>query len=503
MVHKKPAIFLSLSLFSLLSGSQHEQPFSVDPLTVASPVSGITQDRDDHAFLQGFINKNYQRDLVTQFVSSCPYTTRLGALIGRAPSMISKLKNPARYGDLQSTAQALWKWLQLNGTQELQEKLGLTDEDIKRVTKSLKRLDLSAHITLFGADSLSTLSKVFDLKSKTSEINEYLSLDGSSSLSNGLSLERDVSQKQVYFEENDQISLAARCKFMKAMLMAHSKEKLSEQHIADAADIFIESAEDGDTDAIEAILASTGKKTITEVSDMDRENALDLIKQRIENKSALNDRFLQYHIIKEIIDTLVSIAAKTQEGNIDLAFPTTGIENLDDGCLTVTRERFNLLLGIALSFLSLQDSDQIQEYIEKLEINFQNSQEAALGLSMHEKLVPTAINDENLLNNSLFNITGGFSEIMATTPDKAFVQPLKEYIIQDFRTVVTFIQAIELIALKDKLSRLDATKKQLVTFYEKWSEMNVKAYLPNVDKKNLEIAQAFMRTIRSLINKVI
>jgi len=489
-------------LFSVLSATKYEQAFSVDSLTAASPVSSITQDRDDRYFLERFINQNYQRDLVTQFVRSCPYATRLGALIGKSPSMISKLKNPARYGDLQSTAQALWKWLQSNGIQGLQDKLGLTNEDIKKMKKSIKRPDLSTPIALFGSDSLSTLSDVFDLKSKTSEINEYLSLDGLSSSSTGLSLERDVNQKQAYFEANEQVSLAARCKFMKAMLMAHGKEKPSEQHIADAVELFLESAEDGDTDAIDAILALTGK-TMIEVGYMARENALDLIMRCIQTKSAINDFFLQHHMIKDIVNALASMAAKNQEGNIDLVFPTIGIQNLDDGCLTVTRERFNILLGDALSFLSSRDADQIQKYIEELEIDFQKSQERALGFSMHAKLVPTAINDKKLLNDSLFNITGGLSAILSTTPDKAFVQYLREYIIEDFRTVVTFIKVMELIALKDQVSRLNSVKEQLIAFSAQWNEENVKAHLQNVDVKILESAQTFMSTIRSLIKDVI
>ena len=311
---------------------------------------------------------------MTQFVKSCPYTTQLGALIGKAPSMISKLKNSSRYGDLQSTAQALWKWLQSNGIQKLQEKLGLTDEDIK--------------------------------------------------------------------------------------------------------------------------------KTMTEVGDMARENTLDLIKQRIQVKRAINDRFLQHHMIKDIVNALASIADKNQEENIDLVFPTKGIQNLDDGCLTVTRERFNLLLGVALSFLSLQDADEIQKYVKELEIAFQNSQEVALGFSIHVKLVPTAIKDQNLLNDSLFNITGGLSAILSTTPDKAFVLHLREYITEDFRTVVTFIKVMELIALKDQVSRLNSAKEQLLAFSVKWSEANVTAYLQNVDEKSLESAQEFMRKIRSLINDI-
>jgi len=311
---------------------------------------------------------------LTQFVKSCPYTTQLGALIGKAPSMISKLKNSSRYGDLQSTAQALWKWLQSNGIQKLQEKLGLTDEDIK--------------------------------------------------------------------------------------------------------------------------------KTMTEVGDMARENTLDLIKQRIQVKRAINDRFLQHHMIKDIVNALASIADKNQEENIDLVFPTKGIQNLDDGCLTVTRERFNLLLGVALSFLSLQDADEIQKYVKELEIAFQNSQEVALGFSIYVKLVPTAIKDQNLLNDSLFNITGGLSAILSTTPDKAFVLHLREYITEDFRTVVTFIKVMELIALKDQVSRLNSAKEQLLAFSVKWSEANVTAYLQNVDEKSLESAQEFMRKIRSLINDI-
>lgn len=241
---------------------------------------------------------------------------------------------------------------------------------------------------------------------------------------------------------------------------------------------------------------------MTEVGDMARENALDLIKQRIQTKSAINDRFLQHHMIKDIVNALASIADKNQEGNIDLVFPTTDIQNLDDGCLTVIRERFNLLLGVTLSFLSLQDADQIQEYIEKLEIDFQKSQESALGFSMHAKLVPTAINDENLLNDSLFNITGGLSAILSTTPDKAFVQYLREYIIEDFRTVVTFIKVMELIALKDQVSQLTEVKQQLVMFYEKWDDRSVATYLSGSNEESVKIAQEFIRTIRSLINDI-
>ncbi|CAO5672765.1 MAG: hypothetical protein CNLJKLNK_00529 [Holosporales bacterium] len=218
--------------------------------------------------------------------------------------------------------------------------------------------------------------------------------------------------------------------------------------------------------------------------------------------ASTNDVLLD-DILQHTIDALASIAAEHQESNVHIAIPMDGKKLINDIDLIHIRNRFKVFLGNALSFFPETEASQIQHYIKKLETKFQDDQEEEFGVSAYEILQLTVItNDEYLVNPLLFNITGGFTEIMTTTPDKAFITSLNIYIIQDFRTVITFINEMESIATNDQLPRLEKIKTQLFNFYEKWSDSNVVRYFSKIDEKSLEIAQEFMRTIRSMIESI-
>ncbi|CAO4835128.1 MAG: hypothetical protein CNLJKLNK_01301 [Holosporales bacterium] len=208
-------------------------------------------------------------------------------------------------------------------------------------------------------------------------------------------------------------------------------------------------------------------------------------------------------ILLYTIDTLAAIASRKQDGNIYTVIPPLGKESIDENNLSQIRNRFKIILENAFSFFPDVEAKQIQQYIEALDAKFQHDQEEKFGISVYEKLSPIISKYEKyLINPVLFNITGGFEEIIATTPDKAFVPSLNIFITQDFKTIVTFIKEMELIITDDQQSKLENVKKQLIIFSKKWNESAIESYLSTADEKLKERAQEFMQTIRDIIKGI-
>jgi len=200
-----------------------------------------------------------------------------------------------------------------------------------------------------------------------------------------------------------------------------------------------------------------------------------------------------------VVDIFASIAARDDESNIRAVIPE-GHSDIDDAILTQTRFRFRLLWGSALTFASDEKKDQMLSYVKPLEDLFQEKQTKFFGISAHEYLEPISSN-QDILDSRLFR-TGGLNEILYTTPDKAFgTRLLRDFILDDFRMVVSFVNTVELISSETGNRELGEIKQRLMSFSEKWNNNNVLLYMSNVSDLVNE-AQEFIGSIRNIIEKV-
>lgn len=206
-------------------------------------------------------------------------------------------------------------------------------------------------------------------------------------------------------------------------------------------------------------------------------------------------------LIRNVMDILASIAARDHASDIRAIIPKGDSENIDDALLESTRFRFCLLWGNAWSLVSDRERDQMLSYVEELEDSFQKEQEEIFGISAHKRLKPI-LSKQDILDSQLFHITGGLEEILHTTPDKAFVpQPLIDFILDDFRMVVSFVNAVGLIASEKGARELHNVRQRLISFSEKWNENNVLRYGWNRNDPVVK-AQEFIRSMREIIEEV-
>ena len=369
----------------------------------------------------------------------------------------------------------------------------------RRCTMMRKFVLLCCFVVMSNSFAMFSFTKFLDafgLKLMTSETNRCLASSFGSFSATEQALKLEVIQRQRFFERSDQVQLASRCKFIRAMLMVHGPEVPDDATLSYASELFLQAAEGGDTDAIEAVLASTMKSSITEALAVDRTVILASIRERIRFPVLIKEDFLQQSMVEAILDSIASIATNGKEGNIRAIIPDAKQEIADEGILTQRRSKFALLLGSAMPFFGDQDRLRIQRYIDRLDKAFLAFQEDTFGVSAFEKLefLTNGGIPHTLVHPAVFNITGGIAELLATTPDKA-LSPLKDLILDDFRTVVGFIKTVGLIA--DDCKELNKTKALLFEFLEKWNEDSVAIYLTN--DCDLPIVQQFMSDIRKVV----
>jgi len=341
----------------------------------------------------------------------------------------------------------------------------------------MKRFVLLSYLavvkSLYAGDPFVQVSQVSDLRLMTTAVNRYIESYDSSV---GHSLRLGAIRKQKSFEQEKQIQLAARCKFIRAMLMAHGKEVPSEQDIVDAAKLFLQAAEEGDTDAVEAVLFASKKSSMHEVLAEERRVVLEQIKAHVSLPVLMKENFLQQRLTMNVVDIFASIAARDDEANIRAVIPEDS-SDVDDAVLAQTRFRFRLLLGNALPLASDTEKDLMLSYINRLE-------------------------NQNVLDSRLFHITGGFDEILSTTPDKALgPKLLGDFILDDFRMVVSFVNAMGLISSETGNRKLRETRQRLISFSEKWNDNSVLSYMSDVNGGVAE-AQEFIGSIRDVIEEV-
>lgn len=365
----------------------------------------------------------------------------------------------------------------------------------------MKRFVLLSYLavvkSLYAGDPFVQVSQVSDLRLMTTAVNRYIESYDSSV---GHSLRLGAIRKQKSFEQEKQIQLAARCKFIRAMLMAHGKEVPSEQDIVDAAKLFLQAAEEGDTDAVEAVLFASKKSSMHEVLAEERRVILEQIKAHVSLPVLMKENFLQQRLTMNVVDIFASIAARDDEANIRAVIPEDS-SDVDDAVLAQTRFRFRLLLGNALPLASDTEKDLMLSYINRLENSFQKEQEEFFGISAYENLEPISSN-QNVLDSRLFHITGGFDEILSTTPDKALgPKLLGDFILDDFRMVVSFVNAMGLISSETGNRKLRETRQRLISFSEKWNDNSVLSYMSDVNGGVAE-AQEFIGSIRDVIEEV-
>ena len=313
-------------------------------------------------------------------------------------------------------------------------------------------------------------------------------------------LKNSVIEKQRIFAAMRQNLLVARCKFIQSMLMALSGEIEPSSFVISKASMFLlEAAEEGDTDAQEVVLLSAGKRSMTEVTSLDRNVVLDSIKERIKERITspivIKDNFLRQYMMRGVIDRLAAIAACDDSCDLSAIIPSPAIESLDDGVLTKRRNRFQMLVGGILPLLTEDDQLEISDYIGRLDRDFQQSQIEKFGISTYEDIEfspsPTVIPEKILYT------TGGLSEILATTPDIAFSN-LKDFRKQDFKTVVDFIKAIRLVA-RVNISEIEKVVSSLFVFSDKWNDSAIETYLQVAGSDLKMKAKEYVKGIRQII----
>jgi len=201
--------------------------------------------------------------------------------------------------------------------------------------------------------------------------------------------------------------------------------------------------------------------------------------------------------IKDLINKLTSIITQKKESSIFSIYPL----NVEPENLTVLRCRFSYLITSAFSFVSIENKNKILNYIDDLESKFQTYQENTYGVSAYDKL--NFDNDNiDLIDDRIFCISGGLSSILATTPDKAFVGQLKEYIINDFLMIVSFVQIIKSFTTEENMHKIIKIENNLLYFCQKWNKSNVKYYLENSDTESIIIATDFINSIIHIIHNL-
>lgn len=206
-----------------------------------------------------------------------------------------------------------------------------------------------------------------------------------------------------------------------------------------------------------------------------------------------------------VIDIFASIAARDDTSDVRAIIPigNSNMYEMDDAALAEARFRFCLLWGSALPFVSDSVKDQILSYIEELEDSFQKKQEEFYGISVHTKLKPISISSkQDILDPRLFHIMGGLNEILYTTPDKALApQKLREFIIDDFKMVVSFVNVVGLVSSETGARKLHDVRQKLISFTEKWCDNNVLWYMSDIKDHAIE-AQKFIKLIKGVIEEL-
>ena len=115
---------------------------------------------------------------------------------------------------------------------------------------------------------------------------------------------------------------------------------------------------------------------------------------------------------------------------------------------------------------------------------------------LYEKLIPVYESDA-LINPLLFETTGGFEEILETTPDKAFSQ-LKNQVLCDFEMAVRFIKIANRIGTKEEAKvKIQKMKVQLKEFTIKWDQTNVGMH--TISWPGAQEAVQFIKEITAII----
>lgn len=336
----------------------------------------------------------------------------------------------------------------------------------------------------------------FDLSAIISEVNR---LKKQISPDRVFQLKSSIVEKQRLFRTMHQNLLVARCKFIQATLMVHSKEMPpSSSVISKAAMLLLEAAEEGDTDAQEVILASTKKSTMGEVASLERNIVLDSIRERITSPMVIKNNFLRQYVVKGVIDRLAAIAACDDSCDINAIVPLRTTESLNDSILTNRRNRFQMLIGGMLLLLTEDDQSAISGYVSQLDQEFQQSQLEEFGVSIYENIKFDA--SSTIIPEGILCATGGIPEILATTPDIAFSN-LKDSRKQDFKTVVEFIKTVRLLA-KVNTSKLEEVVDSLLVFADKWNDFAIETYLQAADSNSKIEAKEYVKSIRQIIEEL-
>ncbi len=127
----------------------------VQPSTEKGKEANPKSKESSSTIIQHFINKEYDRDLVTKFIEACPCTQeRLVDCTGISRGTISKLKSPQTYGPLNPSAQRFWRWLQLHTVDSLKKELGLSNQDVERMAQNLSKFPVTASLVQHPSTSV-------------------------------------------------------------------------------------------------------------------------------------------------------------------------------------------------------------------------------------------------------------------------------------------------------------------------------------------------------------
>ncbi len=203
--------------------------------------------------------------------------------------------------------------------------------------------------------------------------------------------------------------------------------------------------------------------------------------------------------LKDIIDQLASIAAEDESCNINAIIPLSVAELPEDSVLTKRRKRFQMLLGGALPLLSAEDRLEVSDNIRRLDLCFQQLQIKEFDVSAFEDI--EFIPSPTIIPEGFLHSTSGLPGILATTPDIAF-SGLKDFRLQDFKTIVDFIMTIRPVA-KENVSAISEVIDSLLDFSRKWSDSTVEWYLSTDDPDSQERALEYMKTIRQIIKELL
>ncbi len=105
--------------------------------------SNLTTFEDKQAFVKKVVQAHFDRNLVIRFIQACPSQKDLATATGLSTSTISKLKNPAQYGQLELSAKLLWSWVSSKEIEVLKEKLMLSNTLLEAMADSLSMINLA------------------------------------------------------------------------------------------------------------------------------------------------------------------------------------------------------------------------------------------------------------------------------------------------------------------------------------------------------------------------